>query len=259
MFQFIRNWLERRIIQRSTITIAQWDKAFSSLPLLHGLTLEEKHSLRELAILFLHEKKFEGAHGLVITQEMTLIIALQASLLILNMGLRGYPGWLTVITYPTGFAPKRVVRDEYGVEHHVQSNLAGEAWLRGPVILSWDETENAGIIDGHNLVIHEFAHKLDMLNGDADGFPPLHREMDSAAWAEAFSTGYKDFQYRCDSGEYIDINCYAASSPAEYFAVLSEVFFERPDVLQQHYADVYHQLRLYYRQDPLKIKVDRTF
>ena len=251
MFQFIRDWLDRRIIQRSTITPTQWLEAFAALPLLRGLTADEKNTLQELAILFLHHKVFEGAHGFNITQPMTMIIALQACLPLLNTGLRGYKGWVTVIVYPTGFAPKRVIRDEYGVEHHVQSSLAGEAWLRGPVVLAWDDTEDAGIIDGHNLVIHEFAHKLDMRNGDANGFPPLHAQMDSVAWADAFSAGFEDIQNNCNLGKDIGIDCYAATSPAEYFAVLSEVFFERPEILQQHSGAVYDQLRQYYRQDPL--------
>ena len=252
MFQFIRNWLDSRIIQRSTITSTEWDQAFALLPLLYGLTADEKRKLRELVIWFLHDKSFQGAHDLVITQQMVLIISLQACLPLLNLGVKRYEGWYSVIVYPSGFAPERVIRDEYGVEHHVQSSLSGEAWLNGPVILSWDDTEHAGIIDGENLVIHEFAHKLDMLNGYADGFPPLHRDMSSAAWAQAFSTGFTDFKRTCNRGENFGINCYGASSPAEYFAVLSEVFFERPDVLQQHYAAVYDQLRMYYRQDVLK-------
>ena len=251
MFQFIRNWQNRRIIQRSTITSTQWATAFSSLPLLQGLTADEKHTLQDLAILFLHHKVFEGAHDLDVTSGMKLIIALQACLPVLKLDLDRYDGWFTVVVYPAGFAPKRVIRDEYGVEHHVQSNLAGEAWQRGPVVLAWDETECAGVIDGHNLVIHEFAHKLDMQNGDANGFPPLHKGMDSTAWAEALSAGFKDLQHKCSHGEGIGIDCYAASSPAEYFAVLSEVFFERPNVIQHHYAEVYEQLCQYYRQDPL--------
>jgi len=251
MFQFIRNWLNRRIIQRSAITSSQWDKAFSSLPLLKGLTVNEKHTLQELVILFLHHKVFEGAHGLVVSSGMKLIIALQACLPILKLGWGGYDGWVTVIVYPTGFAPERVIKDEYGVEHHVRSNLSGEAWQRGPVVLAWDETEYAGIVDGNNLVIHEFAHKLDMQNGHANGFPPLHKGMDSTAWAEALSRGFEDLQHKCSRGIDIGINCYAASSPAEYFAVLSEVFFERPEVIQHHYAAVYELLRQYYRQDTL--------
>ncbi len=251
MFQFIRNWLDRRIIQRSCVTPVQWAGAFAALPLLAGLTAEEKHRLQELAILFCHRKVFEGAHGLVITQPMTLVVALQACLPVLNLALEGYDGWVSVIVYPSGFAPERVIRDEYGVEHHVKSNLAGVAWHRGPVILAWDETSRAGVIDGHNLVIHEFAHKLDMQNGEANGFPPLRRGMDSKVWAEVFSAGFEDLQDKCNTGKDIGIDCYAASSPAEFFAVLSEVFFEKPDVLKRHYDEVYEQLRQYYRQDPL--------
>ena len=251
MFQTIRNWLDRRIIKRSAITQAQWDSAFALLPILAGYNADEKESLRELAVLFLHRKVFEGAAGLVVTQAMTLNIALQACIPILKLGLDGYDGWVSVIVYPAGFSPKRVVMDEFGVQHNVQSNLSGEAWQRGPVVLSWDDTEYAGVIDGQNLVIHEFAHKLDMQTGDANGFPPLHAGMSSSAWFESFSKGFKDFESRCDHGKNIGINCYAATSPAEYFAVLSEVFFERPDIILKHYSDVYEQLRQYYMQDPL--------
>lgn len=251
MFKFISRWFESRIIRRSTISEEQWSQAFTSLPLLHGLPADEKKSLQHLAILFIDDKFFEGAQGFEVTPAMMLIIALQACLPLLNTGVRSYDGWYTVIVYPAGFAPERVVRDEYGIEHSVKSNLSGEAWLRGPVVLSWSDTVHAGVIDGHNLVIHEFAHKLDMLNGDANGFPPLHINMSSAKWAKAFTAGFEDFVHKCHRGKHIGIDCYAASSPAEYFAVLSEVFFERPDIIKKHYADVYQQLRLYYRQDPL--------
>ncbi len=251
MFNLLRNWLDRRIIQRSGITPAEWEAAFSTLPLLKGLTKSEQTRLQELATLFLHQKAIEGAHGLVITQHMQLIIALQACLPILELGLDSYAGWYSVIVYPSGFAPKRVVVDEYGVEHQVQSGLSGESWLRGPVILSWDDTEHAGVIDGDNLVIHEFAHKLDMQNGQANGFPHLHPGMKATAWTEALHAGFDDFQHQCDRYKHIGINCYGASSPAEFFAVLSEVFFERPDVILNHYPAVFEQLKLYYRQDPL--------
>lgn len=152
MFQFFSNWRNRRIIQRSAVTDSQWDKAFSSLPLLKGLTVSEVETLQELSILFLHHKAFEGTHDLEVTDAMKLVIALQACLPILKLGWGGYDGWITVIVYPAGFMPTRVVRDEYGVEHHVQSSLAGEAWQHGPVVLAWNQTEHAGVIDGHNLV-----------------------------------------------------------------------------------------------------------
>ena len=119
MFSFLRSWLNRRIIQRSTITPEQWNEAYARLPILKGLTEEEQQRLRELAILFLDKKVLEGAHGLKITQAMALIIALQACLPILNLGLEDYSGWVSVIVYPATFYPKRVVTDEYGVVHHV--------------------------------------------------------------------------------------------------------------------------------------------
>jgi MtfA peptidase len=251
MFDFVRKWLDRRLIERTSITASQWDAAFSALPLLERLNAAETQRLRELAILFLHRKSFEGAHNLVITQEMGLIIALQACLPVLALGLEAYAGWSTIVVYPSGFAPQRLVRDEYGVEHQVADALSGEAWQQGPLILAWDEARAAGYVDGCNLVIHEFAHKLDMQNGEANGFPPLHRNMDFESWTHAFSAGFEDFQRRCDRGDDIGIDCYGASSPAEFFAVLSETFFERPDLLHHHYGPIYEQLQQYYRQDPL--------
>lgn len=250
MFSFLRSWLNQRIIQRSTITPEQWNDVFARLPLLNGLSDAEKQRLQELAVLFLHQKTIEGAHDLIITQAMSLIIALQACLPILNLDLNDYRGWVSVIVYPATFFPKRMITDENGVVHYEESHLAGESWQRGPVILAWDETEQAGVIDGQNLVIHEFAHKLDMQNGEANGYPPLHREMDPSTWVRAFTSGYEDFRQKCFDGDSIGINCYGASSPAEYFAVFSEVFFERPDILRKYYQDIYEQLRQYYRQDP---------
>jgi len=251
MFSFFRRWLDRRILRSSDVTTSQWAEAFASLPVLRGFSTEEKDRLRELAILFLHRKVFEGAGGLVVSQAMSLVIALQACIPVLKLGLDCYDGWVSVIVYPAGFAPKRVLRDEYGVEHSVQSHLSGESWQRGPVVLAWDATAQAGVIDGHNLVIHEFAHKLDMQNGVANGFPPLHRGMSSKLWFETFSSGFADFQAKCSRGEQTGIDCYAATSPAEFFAVFSEVFFERPGLLYQHYAAIYELMRQYYRQDPL--------
>jgi len=251
LFSFIRHWLERRTISRSKITTAQWQDAFASLPLLDGLTDDEKQRLKELVILFIERKSFDGAHGLVVTLPMALIISLQACLPVLKLDLNAYDGWTSIIVYPAGFSPERKVVDEYGVTHYEKKNLAGESWLNGPIVLSWDETDRAGIIDGSNLVIHEFAHKLDMENGVANGFPALHRDMLSSTWVDAFSQGFEQLQSRCQQGKPVDIDCYAATSPAEFFAVLSEVFFERPNLINQHYPKIYQLLQQYYRQNTL--------
>jgi len=251
MFSKIRNWLDRRTIEDSNIASTQWQAAFEMLPVLDRLDADERRRLRELVILFLHRKTFTGAHGLEVTRPIQLVIALQACLPILELGIDCYDGWETVVVYPSGFVPEHVFVDEYGVEHRTRDALSGEAWQRGPVLLSWEDTEHAGDLDGYNLVIHEFAHKLDMQNGKANGFPPLHRGMDPAEWTREFSRGFDDFERRCRHGEDIGIDEYAAASPAEFFAVLSEVFFERPDLLQEYYPAIYRLLKQYYRQDPL--------
>lgn len=251
MFGFIRQWLDRRVIRRSLITEQQWQAAFSVLPLLKGLDDAEKQQLKELAILFIARKSFEGAHELVVTVHMVLVITLQACLPILKLDLDAYNGWTSIIIYPGGFSPERKIVDEYGVTHYEKQNLDGESWLHGPVILAWDETEHAGIIDGSNLVIHEFAHKLDMENGVANGFPALHRNMVIDDWVKAFSEGYERLKKRCQAGKSTEISCYGASSPAEFFAVLSEVFFERPAIIHKHYPDIYTLLEQYYRQNTL--------
>lgn len=224
MFEFISRWFNRRIINNSTITDKQWEIAISSLPLLYGLSDDEIRRLKDLCILFINAKEFEGARGFEVNQYVTLIVALQACLPILNLGLKKYKKWYTVIIYPSTFITNRIVKDENGLVNSEETHLLGEAWDRGPVILSWDETINAGIIDGHNLVIHEFAHKLDMRNGIANGFPPLNFSMKRKQWVKAFTQGFEHFEKRCIKHQLYGISCYAATSPAEFFAVFSEVF-----------------------------------
>jgi len=251
MFDRIRNWWRKRIIKRSRISEDQWSRAFSAVPLLDRLPDDDKRRLRELAILFLHQKSFSGAHGLDVSEDMSLLIALQACLPILNLGIEWYRNWVSIIVYPAGFAPERTVVDEYGLAHRMKQPLSGEAWLRGPVILSWAATENAGNLDGSNVVIHEFVHKLDMLNGAANGFPPLHIEMDPGSWSRIFTEAFDDFQQKIQHGVDTGINSYAATSPAEFIAVLGEVFFERPEIILRQYPDVYGKLKSFFLQDPV--------
>jgi len=248
MFKLLREWRQQRIIRRSTVSSGSWDNAFRQVPLLDHLSEEERTRLRGLAILFLHEKSFVGAHDLEVSEDMQLLIALQACLPILYLGIDWYSGWSTIIIYPAGFAPKREVVDEYGLVHTVEHEVIGEAWQRGPVILSWEDTETAGTRDGHNVVIHEFVHKLDMLNGAADGFPPQHEHSHARAWSEIFATAYADFQENPKPG----LSRYGATAPAEFLAVLSEVFFENPGLLNGIYPEVYEALSLFFKQDPVK-------
>ena len=251
MFSWIQNWRQSRIVNRSPVKEQQWVRALRRLPILSRLTATELAELRRLAILFLHYKSLEGARGLAVTQEMALIIALQACLPILHLGLDWYNGWVSVIIYPAQFVPDRVYMDEFGIEHSGKSVLSGESWHKGPVVLSWEDSEHSGAVDGYNVVIHEFAHKLDVLNGMANGYPPLHRGMSAAQWTHIMERAFSDFQYHIQSGAVMPIDGYAATSPAEFFAVLSEVFFERPDILYSLYPPVYDQFSLFYKQNPL--------
>ena len=253
MFKAFRRWRRRRIINKSVISEKAWQEAFNALPLLERLDAQERETLRELAILLLHEKHFSGAHGLEVTEPMRLIIALQACLPILKLDIDWYRNWHSVIIYPEGFAAESTVIDDAGITHKVRRALSGEAWEGGPVILSWLDSLHAGqVVDGINLVIHEFVHKLDMRNGNANGFPPLHADMDRKAWTEAFSTAFDDFQERLFDGETAGIDPYAGHSPAEFLAVLSELFFERPELVHDLYPGVYEQMVLFFRQDPIE-------
>lgn len=241
-----------RIIKNSTITQEQWEEAYHSLPLLKGLDSEENQSLKELCILFIHNKTFEGAHGFEVTPNVLLIISLQACLPILKLGLNCYKNFSTIIVYPEGFKSNRKVMDENGIVDHDRSHKLGESWLSGPVILSWYDSKDGGKIDGRNLVVHEFAHKLDMQNGVANGFPPLHNGLKLNDWVREFSKAFEYFERKCVKHDLHGIDCYAATSPAEFFSVLSEVFFEQPDRIKKYFPEVHMLLELYYRQTPIR-------
>lgn len=226
-----------------------WAAIVTSMPFLEALSRDEQDKLRDLAETFLASKEFTTAGGLQLTDEICVSIAAQGCLPILNLGLGAYRDWIGIIVYPDEFVVHRNLEDENGVVHEYDDVLAGEAWEGGPLIVSWHDVKMAG--DGYNVVIHEFAHKLDMLNGDADGMPKLHSGIAESEWQKVFLAAYDDFCRRVDSGEDTIIDPYASETPGEFFAVLSEGFFELPDVVADEYPDLYDLLKRYYRQDPL--------
>ena len=244
-------WRRGRAAQRSPVTAEEWSAVIQRFSFLRALNADEQSRLRNLVAAFLNEKSLQGAGGLTITRDIELVIAAQACLLVLNLDLEFYDDWIEIIVYPDEFIVDHEYMDEDGVMHHVRAPLSGEAWEQGPVILSWVDAEAADSGDGYNVVMHEFAHKIDMRNGAADGFPPLHAGMDREAWTQTFTAAFEDFERRLDAREDTLIDEYAAEDPAEFFAVLSELFFERPDALQQDYPAVYEQLSQFYRQNPL--------
>lgn len=243
-------WRRARQLRRGLVAPELWRRAVAEVPLLAAYDADRSARLRELATLFLHEKAVVGAGGAPLAEEQVVRIAALASVPVLNLDLEWYRGWVEVIVYPGEFVPEHEYTDEAGVVHVSRHALAGEAWLQGPLVLSWEDVRASGQGNGFNVVIHELAHKLDMLDGDANGFPPLHAGMDTRAWTDAFSAAYGDLERRAQAGEDTPLDPYAAEDPAEFFAVMSEAFFETPQVLWDTYPAVYRQLRDFYRQDP---------
>jgi hypothetical protein len=239
---WLMEWRRKRVLQRHAIDAVLWKKSTRGLSF-----LPQSEKLKQLALLFLAEKEFAGAHGLEVSDEMRVAIAAQACLPILELGLDWYAGWHGVVVYPGDFRVRRREIDEDGVVHEWDDDLAGEAMPGGPVVISWDAAAHDPYI---NVVIHEFAHKLDMVNGAADGLPPLHAGMDARLWAAAFKQAYDGFCDALERGQHTWLDPYAAEHPSEFFAVTSEAFFERPAETRRRYPAVYEQLKLFYRQDP---------
>ena len=257
------DWL-RGTPQSHPLPDALWDDTLATLPFIDALAADEKARLRELCEAFLAEKEFTSAGGLELTDAMCVSIAAQGCLPILELGLDWYRDWVGIIVYADEFIIPRSVEDEFGVVHEYDDVASGEAWAGGPLLVSWHDAQMAG--DGYNVVIHEFAHKLDMKSGDADGVPPLPAGVTRQAWEAALVAAYDDFCARVDAAEergeasgeafgetfYAEtgLDAYGAQSPGEFFAVMSETFFEDPQVLRAAYPAFYALMCRFYRQDP---------
>lgn len=248
--RWFRRWRRARILQQHPLDPDLWRATVARYVFLRALSDEELARLRDLVVLFLHEKEMHGAGGMAVRDDVRIAIAAQACILILNLGLDYYRGWVEVIVYPDEFVAEYEYVDEAGVMHRVAEPMSGESWSRGPVILSWADAEEGGRGGIYNVVIHEFAHKLDMLNGEPNGFPPLHADMSRARWSAVFTAAYEHFCGEVDANRALAIDEYAAENPSEFFAVMSESFFESPGTVQRTYPEVYSQLAQFYRQDP---------
>ena len=245
MFRFLKP-------DRFAVTDAVWRTVRQSLPIVATLAESDAKTLRALTESFLSTKSLEGAGGFELDDESRVVIAAQACVPVLELGMEAYDGWRSVIVYPGGFVSRGTSIDESGIEHEWEEPRSGESWSHGPVVLSWEDVAASGQLEGYNVVIHEMAHKIDMLNGDANGFPPLHAGMDGAIWYRVFSDAFEDLCARVDAGEETDIDDYATEGADEFFAVISEYFFELPEVLDEYYPKVYAELRAFYRQDPME-------
>lgn len=249
----LKRWRRRRILARHSIPDASWQAALAAVPALARLDADERERLRDLALLFLHEKRIEPAVGFVLDETMRVRIAALACLPVLNLGLEGYSGFLAVVVHPEEFVIRdREIEDEDGIVHVGDDVLTGEAWEHGPIVLSWQDVEASGQGDGYNVVVHEFVHKLDMLTGEPDGIPPLHAGMRVAEWRASFDAAYDSLVDELERGEEPWIDPYAAEDPAEFFAVCAELFFDVPADLAAAYPGVYARLAEFFRQDPAR-------
>lgn len=248
---FVKRFKTRYILHRYPIQHDVWHAVTDRLEILHRLTAVEKAHLRELSTLFLNQKRFIGVE-IDLTDDMRVTVAAQACLPILHLGLGLLSDWTDIVIYPKAFYVNRDHVDECGVVHPQERLLSGEAWSRGPIILSWADIEQdiRDCHQGHNVIIHEIAHKLDMLDGSSNGMPPLHYQMPISEWTATLSEAYTILQQHVQRHERTCVNPYAASNPAEFFAVFSEYFFSVPEVLFTHFPLVYRQLEQYYRQAP---------
>ncbi|MEY3665161.1 MAG: hypothetical protein RLZZ153_1343 [Pseudomonadota bacterium] len=245
-----------------------WETAWTQLPWLNHLTREDQDLLKSLAAQFIEQKQFTGVHGFIMSDPVRVSIALQACLPVLRLGLDHYRDFVEIVIYPDRFLVPRQLTDDHGIVHESIDELAGESMDGGPIVLAWPEIDPDAGAPGINVIIHEFVHKLDLLDGEADGTPPLGPTR-RAAWRQALINSYESFCAALDRVEssipsHIDpeseaadafyaalpLDPYAATDPTEFFAVSAEVFFTLPQMLALHFPDLYREFRIYFGQDP---------
>ena len=251
---WLRDWRRRRTLAAHPLQERLWRHVRARLPFLWGLTPLEEQRLKDMAVVLLAEKEITPVRGAVLADADRLSIALQACLPVLELGLDWYEGWVGIVVHPAEFRVNRTETDEHGVVHEWEDELAGESWPGGPVVLSWDALADAGSVaeGGANVVIHEFAHKLDMMDGEVDGVPPLPSPEARRRWIAVLDRELARFRASVEAGEDAFLDPYAAEHEAEFFAVASEAFFESPNALQTDFPDLYALFRNFYRQDPAR-------
>jgi Mlc titration factor MtfA (ptsG expression regulator) len=250
MLERLRHWREARTIKRLDISMESWEQAVAVWPVVARYRGAQREKLYRTSLLLLADKAITAADDLALTRDMQLLVATMAAVPVLEIGRHWYRGWSTIILYESAFVPEHEWQDEYGIVHTERHALSGEAWLQGPVILSWEDVLDCR--HERNVVIHELSHKLDMLNGDANGFPPLHRGMDGAAWYKVFTDAWQQLDQESRHHQTGRLDDYGLTDEGEFFSVASETFFQQPRHLKQRYPALYQQLSLFYQQTPDK-------
>lgn len=250
-----RHWREQRAAQRHAIPDALWQLTLLRYPFLARRSADDLAELRRLCSLFLSAKEFHGARGFQVTDEVAVAVAAQACLPVLRLGLSWYDGFVGIVMHEGEVVAQRRFEDEDGIVHEYDEELAGEAMEGGPLMLAWNaiavsnDPAQFGVDEVFNVVIHEFAHVMDMRDGLADGVPPL----DSARrerWIAVIDAEWERFCARIDAGEDTLIDPYGGEAVEEFFAVAVEAFFVAPQAMRIEEPAMYELLAGFFKQDP---------
>ena len=233
----------------------------SAMPYYRALPSTDQAEIQGHILVLMAEKNFEGCGGLALTDEIRMLVAAHAALLLLHRKSDYYPALVSILIYPSAFVVDATFSGPGHIEFEGEEIRLGEAWQRGVVILSWDSVRHGfrNPRDGYNVALHEFAHQLDMENGAADGYPALSEPALRKVWPVVFEKEFRQLTEHLDRGRPTLINEYAEQNPAEFFAVVTELFFERPAALKRRHPELYDALRRFYLQDPasvLAVKMD---
>jgi Mlc titration factor MtfA (ptsG expression regulator) len=242
------------------IDLLLWQRALAGLAFITDRPEFDQTRLRALAAQFIASKQWHGVGGLDLSDEMVVLIAAQACLPVLHLDLDLYADFVGVVVYPEGFVIPQTEVDEDGIVHEYDMPASGQAWDHGPVLLSWQDASNPALAAGYNVVIHEFAHKLQMANVDA-GFdsglpvfdPRFHAHLDRAEFARTLATSYEAYcaaldalPFDWDEPTFMGLDPYAADSPVEFFAVSTEAMFTQPEALRQAMPAWHRALSVYF-------------
>jgi MtfA peptidase len=254
-----RSWRDQRAARRRAIPDALWQTTLERYPFLAWRTQADLDELRRLASIFLDRKEFHGADGFEVTDDVAVAVAAQACLPVLRLGLEPYDAFVGIVMHADEVVAQREVQDEDGLVHTYDEVIAGEAMEGGPLMLSWADASGQAESDwGYSVVIHEFAHVLDMANGDADGVPHLANADAHRAWVKVLQVEFDAFQERVVCGHDTVIDPYGAQAMDEFFAVASEAFFVTPKALSEEHEPLYRMLERYYGQDPAAFEARAT-
>ncbi|MCX5633356.1 MAG: zinc-dependent peptidase [Phycisphaerae bacterium] len=252
---WLRKWRRNRIAARQFPD--RWLQIIEKNVLLYNrLPAEDKAELQKHILIFIAEKRFEGCGGLEITDEIKIVIAAQACMLLLHRKTDYYPGLSSILVYPHAFIVHRAQHLADGVVAEGPQVLSGESWRTGSVVLSWDNVKHgcADIHDGQNVVFHEFAHQIDSSGGKGDRSGVLKSTSSYITWARVLQKDYQRLREAAQQNRPAFLDKYGATDPAEFFAVATEFFFEKPQELKQIHPDLYNELKRFYHQDPAGFK-----